>query len=57
MKLQKKLFAKEYVRERGEALFHIDCLEMYTTSGTQGAFDLFHSKLMELHNNHFPKVR
>ena len=45
------------MREFSETLSRTDWSEMYTASGTQEAFDLFHNKLMELHNKYFPRVR
>ena len=45
------------MKEFSETLSRTDWSEMYTASGTQEAFDLFHNKLMELHNKYFPRVR
>ena len=53
----KIIYNSKNMREFSETLSHTDWSEMYTASGTQEAFDLFHNKLMELHNKHFPKVR
>ena len=53
----KRIYNSKNMREFSETLSHTDWSEMYTASGTQEAFDLFHNKLMELHNKHFPKVR
>ena len=53
----KRIYDNKNMREFSETLSHTDWSEMYTASGTQEAFDLFHNKLMELHNKHFPKVR
>ena len=53
----KRIYNTKNMREFSETLLRTDWSEMYTASGTQEAFDLFHNKLMELHNKYFPRVR
>ena len=53
----KRIYNSKNMREFSETLSHTDWSVMYTASGTQEAFDLFHNKIMELHNKHFPRVR
>ena len=52
-----RLYNSMNMREFSETLAHTHWSVMYTASGTQEAFDLFHNKLVELHNKHFPRVR
>ena len=53
----KRIYNSKNMRKYGETLSHTDWSVMYTSSGTQEAFHLFHNKLLELHNKHFPKIR
>ena len=53
----KIIYNTKNMREFSETLSGTDWSEMYTASGTQEAFDLFHNKLMELQNKYFPRVR
>ena len=39
-----------------EALSTVEWSAIYNTSDTQGSFDLFHSKLISLHDSCFPKI-
>ena len=52
-----RIYNTKNMREFSETLSRTDRSEMYTASGTQEAFDLFHNKLMELHNKYLPMVR
>ena len=55
--IMKRIYNEKNMREFSETLSHTDWSEIYSASSTQGAFDLFHNRLMVLHNKHFPKVR